>query len=344
MNGEVLISDSPATARSSPAYEPPPSVMATPAVALPETNALQLRSTLETLKLVVAPTTLLTGLLFYFGWEFTNSRLLYFGIDHSLLGYSTQDYLLRSIDPVVLPVSVMLLLGVVLVSSHAALRRWIGAGIHLDWIGWAAVGAVGVGVVLFVMAATEIVDRPIITTNSILTPLNLGFGVGAVVYGFYLRGLVALGTAPAPPAVPRGRSSTVIATLVTALIVLSLFAATGQWAKSAGYGRARQLAGEIGSRRPTALLYSKERLHLRGPGVAVQPIGDEQSSYRFRYTGLKLLVRAGGKFFFLPSGWAPGRGTAIVLPDDDGLRVEYVPPLRRSAPSPNSIKEGPDDS
>jgi hypothetical protein len=202
------------------------------------------------------------------------------------------------------------------------------------------VGAVAIGAVLFVIATSTIVDHPILTTNSILTPLNLGFGVGAVVYGFYLRGLVAGRATPAPRPGAAGRSSTVIATLVTALIVLSLFAATGQWAKSAGYGRAKQLAGDIGSRRPTALLYSKERLHLRGPGVEVQPIGDEQSSYRFRYTGLKLLVRAGGKFFFLPAGWAPGRGTAIVLPDDDAVRVEYVPPLRRSAPSTSQHQGG----
>jgi hypothetical protein len=54
--------------------------------------------------------------------------------------------------------------------------------------------------------------------------------------------------------------------------------------------------------------------------------GGPDAAYRFRYTGLKLIVRAGGRWFLLPAGWTPGnRGAALLLPDTDDLRVEFTP-------------------
>ncbi|HEX4102863.1 MAG TPA: hypothetical protein VHY21_20340 [Pseudonocardiaceae bacterium] len=41
---------------------------------------------------------LITAFFYYFGWVETNSFLGYFGVDPSLVGYSTSDYVLRSIN------------------------------------------------------------------------------------------------------------------------------------------------------------------------------------------------------------------------------------------------------
>jgi Zn-dependent protease with chaperone function len=40
---------------------------------------------------IVAPTTLLTALLFYFGWSFAYWFFAYFGVDSTVLGLTTQD-------------------------------------------------------------------------------------------------------------------------------------------------------------------------------------------------------------------------------------------------------------
>ena len=61
------------------------------------------RGALELFGLVIAPTTIITALAFYFGWTLTNARASYFGIDASALGFSTQDYLLRSADALFVP-------------------------------------------------------------------------------------------------------------------------------------------------------------------------------------------------------------------------------------------------
>ena len=80
------------------------------------------------------------------------------------------------------------------------------------------------------------------------------------------------------------------------------------------------------SRRPDVTVYSAKRLHLEGPTIRETELGGPDAAYRFRYTGLKLVVRSEGKWFLLPTGWTPSnRGAALLLPDTDDLRVEFVP-------------------
>lgn len=67
------------------------------------------------------PTTLLTGLAFWFGYALTASRNGYLGIDVSALGFSTTDYLLRSIDALILPAIILLSLWHALLGIHSAI-------------------------------------------------------------------------------------------------------------------------------------------------------------------------------------------------------------------------------
>jgi hypothetical protein len=45
----------------------------------------------QIVSLVVAPTTLVTALLYYFGWSSTGAEARNFGLEQSLLGLSTTD-------------------------------------------------------------------------------------------------------------------------------------------------------------------------------------------------------------------------------------------------------------
>src|SRR5215211_3967643 len=51
----------------------------------------------------VAPTTVLTALLFYFGFAHLYWFFYYFGVDSSVLGPSTRDYVMRSVDALWIP-------------------------------------------------------------------------------------------------------------------------------------------------------------------------------------------------------------------------------------------------
>ena len=77
--------------------------------------AALIRPVLQLISLVVAPTTLLTALLYYFGWLSTNRFSRYFGIDPSTFGFSAQDYLLRAIAPAFGPLIVLAASGLLFV-------------------------------------------------------------------------------------------------------------------------------------------------------------------------------------------------------------------------------------
>ncbi len=270
------------------------------------------RPALEALRLVVAPTTLLGALLFYFGWVFTNARSLYFGIDPSILGLSNQDYLLRSIDPVFLPLGALLLIGLVLVAVHRALEWVLDRPDPGRLLTPLVVVLAVVGSVLFAVGMAGVVNRPLFGIDFLLTPASLGLGVGCASYAVYLRRRLL-------PAA--GGHSSVAAVLVVMLVVLSLFWATGDWAQAVGRGRARQLAQGLGQR-PGVVVHSGAPLHLDAAGVTETVLDSPTPGYR--YHGLKLLIRSGGKFFLLPASWTPSNGMVIVLPDSDQLRFEFT--------------------
>lgn len=72
-------------------------------------------------------------------------------------------------------------------------------------------------------------------------------------------------------------------------------------------------------------LYSERPLHLGGTGVTETPLAGEDAAYRYRYDGLRLLIRSGGNFFMLPTQWTRQDGVAIVLRDDPSVRLELRP-------------------
>jgi len=52
---------------------------------------------------VVAPITIISALLFYFGYVSSRAQYAYFGIDVDAIGLSTQDYVMRSPQPLLVP-------------------------------------------------------------------------------------------------------------------------------------------------------------------------------------------------------------------------------------------------
>jgi hypothetical protein len=68
-------------------------------------------------------TGVLTALAFYFGWTFTDARSRYFDIDSSALGFSTQDYVLRSTGAIFLPLGAILVLALIAAWVHELTSR-----------------------------------------------------------------------------------------------------------------------------------------------------------------------------------------------------------------------------
>lgn len=277
-----------------------------------------LQRTLKTIGSVVAPTTVVTALLFYFGWVSINTQAVYFGFDHSLLGFSTQDYLLQSISAVFLPLGVALLIALLAFWCHSRLVEWIGPGRpgRVIVFSFAFAGAALFAVGLFGIVRPRDLDP--------LTPTGFGGGVGLFSYAVYLHRHRLSANPSRKTPIPRASSlpslNVLAVTLLVALSAVWLVAEYGEWD---GRRKAETLVDGLTSR-PSVVVYSPKRLELRGIGVREEALAEESSEYAFRYEGLRLLIRSNGRFFLLPTGWSTSGGVTIVLRDREDLRVEFV--------------------
>jgi hypothetical protein len=73
----------------------------------------------------VAPITLISGILFYFGYVYTTTQYGYFGLDVDTIGLGTQEFIMRSPGPLLTPLLAAGLIAVVIGLAHAAVRRRI---------------------------------------------------------------------------------------------------------------------------------------------------------------------------------------------------------------------------
>jgi hypothetical protein len=272
---------------------------------------------------IIAPTTILTALLFYYGWVRTNALFQYFGVDATVLGFTTQDYVLRSSEALYVPFGTLLVVGLVGLWLHGLMTRWLAAR-RLPMLRATAMVLVVVGLALFARGVAGVAIPRLSRDEFLVTPVCLGLGAVMGAYGRWLwqrqralQGHDADATAP-------GWHGVVSLILVAMLVVLSLFWATSDYARAYGRGRAVAYASQLAVR-PGVVVYSADRLFLHGPGVQelTLPPG-AHSSYRYRYGGLRLLTESRGRLFLLPEGWTRTDGAAIVLANSDKVRVEFV--------------------
>ena len=267
------------------------------------------------------PLTIATALLFYFGWVRTSVEAEALGVSDIVFGYSTQDYIMRSISALFLPVVAAAGLGIVAVLVHG----WLVADLHAPrsrrrrWVArWLAAACLPAFLVLPVVSGLAEAYWPRLT--GLILPLGLGVGLLLTTYGASLRRLVA---AARPRTADEHRRATLVRVLVTVLVAATLFWWVGDFAGVVGRGLAYQIAGNI-ERLPGVVVYSPTDLQITAPGVQASRLDGDATAYYFRYQGLRLLERSDGRLFLLPDGWTIGSGTLVVLPDSGLIRVEYT--------------------
>lgn len=266
----------------------------------------------------------ITALAFWFGWALTNARSEYFGIDASVLGYTTTDYVLRSADVMLVPVISVLLLFM------------LGLGLHLAFMGaskseggkrlvrvaaWALMAVGGVATSLGVVSL--FVRVPIIQDNFLFPPSLTGGGPIAFAYAIWLRSKVPRLHLSGPRANEVPRWQRILFATVAGLGVVCLFWATSRFAAGLGIDRARSLVENLSSR-PITTIYSTTDLSLPEP-VRATALKNTDTFYRFRYSGLRLITRSNGQYFLLTEGWTRTAGIAIILQESPNIRYEFRP-------------------
>jgi hypothetical protein len=288
------------------------------------TSPVTVRGVLERLSLVIAPSTLVIALAFWFGWTLTNARSAYFGIDSSTLGYSTTDYLLRSADAAFVPIAVTLLVILIAIMIHGLVRHAATTDRGRKAVVLGAVGGMILGIVLTLFAIWAMFDSLPVATYYLVPPVILGLGPTFTAYSAWiLRHLRAPNEAKANrAAVPAWeRSGYAIAAMI---VLLGIFWAASLYASALGRGRAENLAENLSSR-PAVTIFSVKSLGIDALGVTATRITSASSAYKFRYSGLRLLIYSAGKYFLVNDGWSHEHGVAMVIQDAPDIRVEFTP-------------------
>ncbi|MFJ6086414.1 hypothetical protein ACIQI8_34000 [Streptomyces sp. NPDC092369] len=311
---------------------------------------------------VVAPSTFVTALLYYFGYWHAYWFFDYFGVNSTMLGFGTVDYLMRSLDALFVPMVVVAAGSLIAFWGHTLLSARLASRIGSPSLRIFVPFVAGVGFLLALGGFWSVLDaRVFLRDHLVAAPLSLAFGVILLTYALHLyRALPPVAGPPtprndddpenepanstnnepadstnddpersSPPAASpttRRPEWTAVAEwgVVFALVGLSLIWAANDYAAAVGRGRAEQQASQLADS-PTAVLYSERRLDLGAPGVREVRCRDPKSAYPFRYEGLTLLMQSADQYVLLPQAWTPATGVAVVLPRTDSVRIEFVP-------------------
>ena len=262
----------------------------------------------------VAPVTVISGVLFYFGYVAARAQYDYFGLDVDVIGLSTRAYVMRSPQPLLTPMLVLVLGGVAVVALH----HWVRRQAAEPWFGRLVTIVLGVGLALLVAGTVLLAGFSLVggwAYYALVTPVLLGGGAALVAYALRLRG-------------GKLEPRIVLLWAGVAACVIWATATTAQWT---GRGLAMEQARNLRSL-PSVVLDTRERLHVpatAGVEEVVRPDAGEDE-YRFRYWRLRLLIQGDDRMFLVPDTWSAG-GTTILVRLDDDVRVQFQ--FRNSPPN-----------
>jgi hypothetical protein len=287
----------------------------------PDAGDSPMRAAVSVLTTLGPPLTIATALMFYFGWARSDVQARYMGLDVSLFGFSTQDYVLQSISTLYVPLLATAALALGWLALHQRVDRALAQPTARPTLRLAGLVALGAGL----LAAAGAVLVAVLDRNRwpLAVPLVLAVGTAVAAYGGWLAG-AADPQPPGPAGAPWQRA--LRALLVGTVITLALFWEMSVYAGVVGRGYALELARTLPSR-PRATAFSPTPLGIEAPGVheqrlLVSSVGG-RDEVRYRTTGLRFLVRSGGRLFLVHDGWTPRRGMVIVLPDNDQVRWQF---------------------
>lgn len=271
---------------------------------------------------IIAPTTAVTTLLFYFGYVSSRAQYDYFGVDVDTVGLTTQDYVMRSPQPLLVPMLVLTLVCAALVAMHTALRRRMSDSARFrQWFRRAVV----VGLVLVAVGVVLLFAYTLVSTWTyypLVTPLTFAAGGSLTGYGLtMLRRLTA-----APPATDSRpiESSRAVIVLIWVAVVAGVFWATATVAQWSGLGLGKEQARHL-NELPSVILDTQERLFLPSGTAVEERVLDQasdQQTFRYRYWKLRLLIQGDDQMFLVPDTWSAGN-TTLLVPLDGSVRVQF---------------------
>jgi hypothetical protein len=286
-----------------------------------EVPVRSIRSTLRAVLLVVGPTALVTGLLYYFGWTRTNAQAQELGLDESLFGYSSSDYILRSVSSMYWPLFIgatAVLVGLMIHGIVEAMYHDPGPSTRSRARRLAAVVGVLGALLLALGVGGARVQRPS-RFVSLFAPIGVTLGIVLLAYAAHLFITYGQGLGTGRYAKETKDLVPYAWGLLTILVLLSLFWSVSHYAAIRGIDLAAELERRLPSR-PKVVIYSAKRLYLE-PSITETRLDDPDAAYRYRYSGLRLLARSQQRYFLRPSDLTDRRN--IIIAEQPDVRFEF---------------------
>jgi hypothetical protein len=273
----------------------------------------------------VAPATLLAGLLFYWGFFHARGFCAYFGVNSSLLGLTTTDYVMRSADGLFVPLAVYATVALTLLWGWTALPKRFTEG---PWPPWLLRVTIAVAILLVVIGLSRLFVETWFNSPLMAAP-------SCIITGLLLLWAIVIArrrTLPAEPGTGPRRSSYVTRPVEWVLIIFlaagSFFWGATDYSLAVGNSRAVEFQDGL-TRKPGATVFSEKALGLNMAGVTSLVCTLPEAAYHFRYDGLVLVMTTGENFVLVPRSWSPETGTAVVLPRNGpgAIRLEFHSPV-----------------
>jgi hypothetical protein len=283
--------------------------------AAPRPAGVDTAKVIEYVSLIAAPATLVSALVYWLGFELVDARSTYFGIGTGMLDFSTTDYLVRGAEAGVVPLFVLFTAALVMVFLHAGVTALAARAGNAAWLNRTATVIALAGGLVFVVGLIGLFSPlPSPLDWYLLRPVLLAGGP-----------LVAMEAARVMRRRLREQSARMAAVAVAGLVGLSAFWAMSIYADALGRGRAIALGAAVTQQLPAVSVYSERSLGVADQVAHADRLTGPDERYPFRYSGLRLLVLSGGKYFLVPDGWTHTSGTLLVLSDTPDIRVEFSP-------------------
>jgi len=271
---------------------------------------------------LLPPVTILTALAVWYGQELVLARGRYFGLDPTVLDLSTRDYVFRSANAVLGPLLYLLVASFLLLCAHEAVT-WSSEqpSLHTAVLagGWIAIAF---GTVLIIEGIRVVSDRQVMADHKVFRTLVLAAGAVLIAYGARMVRTTPVSADKAMPPLQRGGY-----VVVAAITLLSLFWASSIAAEQTGTRDSYRLYASGFQDLSRVTIYSPTALALDdAPGVTKSRVREPGSAYRWRYSGLRLFLHSGGKYFLIPVGWASSEHPTFAIHDDSDLRFEFQEP------------------
>ncbi|KOT92105.1 hypothetical protein ADK86_21380 [Streptomyces sp. NRRL F-5755] len=262
----------------------------------------------EFVNTVLGAGSLVGGLMFYAGVMHSSAYFGYFHVRASVLGFGFPQMIIWSLRLVTLPVLVclaLLALGPRLPELLVALRIPSRVTLRVRRAG----RAVARQYALFVVAGVGLM---------LLWQHIQPYGWAAPL--LVAAGLVLSQSGAANPARPaRGLWRRGLPAAAAGLfLVWAIALVAGQLGRQDARAAAAHLV-----RRPAVVVLSTERLSLTGPGLTAETLPGMH--YRYRYTGLRLILERDRRYYVLPVGWRHRTDPTFVIEDDDSILIQIMP-------------------